>query len=131
MTGHMYLQKKIGNNYEQLALKKLQQQGWWCHLFSYNKNGQPCDIIACKDNKVMLIDVKHCNSKTFSFNRLEVNQRNCFKYFQMCGNSECYLMIYFEQEKDFYMLSFNDLLKAEQTGDKSVNVEKLRNENNY
>lgn len=44
--------KKIGNKYELEFLKILKMNGYWCHLFAYNKNGQPCDIIGVKDDEL-------------------------------------------------------------------------------
>lgn len=86
--------KKIGNEYENLFLEKLQSCGWWCHLFAYNKNGQPCDVIAVKDNIAYFIDVKHCEEKRFNFSNIQPNQLTCFEYAKKCGNVHTGFAIY-------------------------------------
>ena len=100
--------KKIGNKYEELFLKILQDKGYWCHLFSYNSSGQPCDVIAIKDNITHLIDVKHCNEDVFYFSRIESNQHNCFLYATQCGVSMDNLgfAIYSDKTESFHWLSF-------------------------
>lgn len=88
------INKKIGNDYENMFLKKLQSNGWWCHLFAYNKNGQPCDVIAVKDNIAWFIDVKHCEEKRFNFSNIQPNQLTCFEYANKCGNEHTGFAIY-------------------------------------
>lgn len=78
-------QKEIGNMCEYRLLSLLRKKGWWCHLFAYNTNGQPCDIIALKNNVGILIDVKHCSTDKFDTSRIEPNQKMCFEYAKSCG----------------------------------------------
>ena len=113
--------KNIGNDTEKMLLELLQDKGYWCHLFAYNKNGQPCDIIAIKDNEAWLIDAKHCEGKRFNFNRIEPNQRNCFKYAKSCGNNKTGFAIYFEETNKWRWLSYNDLEAYMRFNMKSVN----------
>ncbi len=113
--------KKIGNDTEQVALKILQEKGYWCHLLSYNKNGQPCDIIAVKNNVATFIDVKHCSEKRFAFKNIQPNQRTCFEYNEECGNTKTGFMIYFEQSNTWRWLSYECLCDFETYGFKSVN----------
>lgn len=70
--------KKIGNNCEKVCCKILAEKGYWVHLIAYNINGQPCDIIAAKCGVSALIDVKHCNTNSFSFSHIQPNQHSTF-----------------------------------------------------
>ena len=42
------MNKIIGNLYEGKLIDMLVKNGWWCHLFAYKPEGQPCDVIALK-----------------------------------------------------------------------------------
>lgn len=118
--------KKIGNDYEQLFLKKLQKSGFWCHLFAYNKNGQPCDIIACKNNTAYLIDVKHCEEDRFDFKNVQANQLTCFEYALKCGNANTGFAVWFENQANWYYLPYVDLKKFMDEGKKSIRYEFLK-----
>ena len=112
----MINQKKIGNETEQRFLDLLQEKGYWCHLFAYNKNGQPCDIIAIKDGKPFLIDVKHCDEKRFGFSNVRDNQRSCFNYYESCNNENCGFAIYFAKTGTWRWLSYECLDQFESYG---------------
>lgn len=101
--------KKIGNKSESVLLEILKNKGYWCHLFSYNDSGQPCDVIALKGDYHYLIDVKHCDSDVFYFSRIESNQHNCFRYANECGVAWKNLgfAIYSEITKDFHWLPYS------------------------
>lgn len=113
-------QKKIGNDTEKLCLDLLQRNGYWCHLFAYNKNGQPCDIIAIKDNKPFLIDVKHCSEDRFEFKNIQPNQRSCYDYAISCGNNKCGFAVYFEQRGCWKWIPYSIVRQYEERGVKSV-----------
>lgn len=85
--------KKIGNQYEKECCKLFAEKGYWVHLFAYNVNGQPCDIIAAKSGVSALIDVKHCNTSSFSFDNIRPNQHSTFKMARDKGIS-CGFAIY-------------------------------------
>lgn len=117
-------QKKIGNDTEKKCLELLSKLGYWCHLFAYNKNGQPCDIVAIKNDTALLIDVKHCDGDRFAFSRIEPNQRSCFEYALSCGNKNCGFMIYFEKEQAFNFVTFREIKNLETWGYKSVEFDR-------
>ena len=99
--------KSIGNKCEQALGKLLQSKGYWCHILEYNKNGQPCDIVAIKGDVSMLIDVKHCDKDRFNFSRIEANQKACFEYASsVCGVKNVGFAVYFESDGKFYWLPF-------------------------
>lgn len=83
------------------------------------RGSQPCDIFACKDNKVWLIDCKTLENKsgTFTFNRLEENQRSCFERFYETGNYNYWLAILFQNDVYFGCVSQTDFKEK-----KSINV---------
>lgn len=113
-------QKRIGDTTEQKCLDLLQAKGYWCHLFAYNKNGQPCDIVAIKKNQAWLIDVKHCDGDRFAFSRIEPNQRNCFEYNLSLGNSNLGFMVYYEKYGKFNWISYTFIKSLELVGEKSI-----------
>ena len=100
--------KGIGNDTEQLLLDKLQVKGYWAHLFADNYNGQPCDIIALKGDRALLMDAKHCDSGVFYYSRVEANQVGSFSYATQCGVSPKNLgfALYLASENQFYWLSW-------------------------
>lgn len=107
------MNKKIGNATEKKVIEMLAKNGYWCHLFGYKAEGQPCDIIALKNNKSVLIDVKHCISDRFDFVRIESNQRNCFTLATSRGNSNCGFVIYFEKSDKWKWLSMQEVFYNE------------------
>lgn len=71
---------KIGHRSEQKTCELLFKEGWWVHNFSQNKMGQqPCDIVAMRQNRNMLIDAKHCSKPYLATQRIEANQKTCFE----------------------------------------------------
>lgn len=115
--------KKVGNKSERDFVELMANKGWWCHLFAYNVNGQPCDVIALKDDRALLIDVKHCENDRFDFRRIESNQRNCFEMASKKGIKNCGFAIYFENQKSWRWLPFNDVTNLESWGYKSIRFE--------
>ena len=73
--------KSEGTKFEQEIANKLYENGWWVHLIQQNKNGQPADIIAVKDDTAVLIDCKDCKGKKFDLTRVEENQLNAMNSF--------------------------------------------------
>lgn len=118
--------KKIGNEFETKFATELKNKGFWCHIFEYNNNGQPCDIVALKDNEGTLIDVKHCEANRFPFSDIRPNQITCFEYAKSCGNEKCYFAIWFERKQGWYLLSLEQLKTALHYGMKSVSWEELQ-----
>ena len=78
--------KKMGNRFEQELCSILYANGFWVHNFTQNQAGQPADIIAAKNGKVMLIDAKVCSNNRFKLGRIEENQNLSMKLWNDCGN---------------------------------------------
>lgn len=115
--------KKIGNNTESLVLNSLKQNGYWCHLFAYNVYGQPCDIIALKNDTSFLIDAKHCSTDRFNFGNIEPNQLTCFAYARQCGVKNLGFAVFFEKRKELKWLPYDLVVKDKEQ--KSVGVVEL------
>lgn len=106
--------KKIGDKTENLLLKEISKFGYWCHLFAYNISGQPCDVVALKENKSFLIDVKHCKGDCFVTSRIEPNQHACFKYASSL-NINCGFALYNQVDNTFYWLDYRLVEKCPNT----------------
>ena len=120
------MNKDIGNKYEKKFVELLGQRGWWCHLFGYKPEGQPCDVVAIKGTttgtKAMLIDVKHCQGDRFAFKNIQSNQRTCFELAFQKGVTTCGFAIFFEDTKEWRWLSYKDVLDLEKGGHKSAKI---------
>lgn len=81
--------KKLGTAFEKFVCRKLAEDGWWVHFMIPDARGaQPCDIIAVKDGKAVIMDCKTSKDHIFRVGRLEDNQVYCFERWRQCGNSE-------------------------------------------
>lgn len=112
--------KKIGNEYEGLFVKLMQKKGYWCHIFAYNKNGQPCDVIAVKNNRPHFIDVKHCEENRFDFKNIQPNQITCYEYNEQCGNGNTGFAVWFEKQGKWFWLPYSYLKVLMNNNVKSV-----------
>lgn len=98
--------KSIGNEYEAKCVALLKKKGYWAHIFAYSASGQPCDIVALKDDGAILIDVKHCKGNTFYPNRVEPNQMTCFMLASRCGMTREGFAIWFDADGGFRWLPY-------------------------
>lgn len=85
--------KIVGNKKEEIVVKKLEELGYWAHIFAQKQNGQPFDIIACKNNKVIMGDVKSCLDGRFNFSRIEPNQYTAMELALMRGNNNVFFFL--------------------------------------
>lgn len=101
--------KKTGNNFEKEYAEILKRRGYWVTFLTPKKNigSQPCDLIAIKDNKPILIDCKTCKTKLFSINRIEQNQRQAYKRYSKCGNKK--YMIVIKYNNKIYEIDMKDI----------------------
>ena len=100
----------VGNNIEKQLCNLFQENGYWVYRMPNGLTGQPCDIVALKNNKNWLIDSKHSKSDKFLLSRCEPNQRTTFEYAtKYCGIKYCGFAIYFDKIKKFKWLSFKDI----------------------
>lgn len=116
------MNKKIGNEYEEKLVQLLASEGWWCHCFAYKPEGQPCDVVALKNNVPFLVDVKHCAEDRFSFNNIQPNQKNCFKLAYQRGNKNLGFCVYFAKYGWKY-IHYLTVERLEKEGCKSIKAE--------
>ena len=85
--------KKLGNDFEKEFADILSSMGYWVLMVTPKSyiNSQPCDLIAIKNNKPILIDCKTCKTHLFPINRIEENQIQASKKYFDCGNAEYYI----------------------------------------
>lgn len=114
--------KVIGNSTEQEFLKILKELRYWCYLTPDKVNGQPCDVIAIRDNVGWLLDVKHCNDNRFDFTRIEPNQLMCFEYNRILGNNNTGFALYFQRKCIWKILRYDVYCKYLRQG-ASVNAD--------
>lgn len=103
--------KQKGNEYERETSKLLFSLGFWVHQIIDSPSGQPCDIIASKNNNTYLIECKYVSGSTFNMNRLEENQLNSINLFQDCGNNKGLVFIHFENNNSNIFITLDDLLQ--------------------
>jgi len=87
--------KRLGSSFEKEYAEILSNKGYWVtFLFPREHIGsQPCDLIAIKDDRPILIDCKTCKSSLFPISRIEENQRLAFRKYRKCGNTKFILAI--------------------------------------
>lgn len=96
---------KIGNDSEKDFLSILNKKGYWAYRCPNTLTGQPCDVIAMKNNNNFLFDVKHCNEDSFVLSRIETNQEDCFDY-AVKKKIPCGFAVYFEKYNEWRFWSW-------------------------
>lgn len=115
--------RTLGGSVERMALAELSKRGWWCHLMAQGAQGQPCDIVALKDGRGMLLDAKRCQGTRFPLSRVEPNQRACFLLAESRGNHELGLIVWFEPLQEFRLISWRAVREANEAGKCSISAE--------
>ena len=124
--------KIIGNKFEKELAEILSKEGYWVTNITPKRHigSQPCDLIAIKNNKTILIDCKTSKTHLFPISRIEENQWQAYKKYKKCGNSNFVLAIKYENK--IYIIPL-DIIKKER---KSIELDTLSykwegaNENN-
>lgn len=93
--------KKTGTQFEQEMASFLAGYGFWTHRFQDNHNGQPCDLIAARNGHTYLFDCKDCMGNSFLIRRMEENQYNAMKLFELTGNGSGKFAIRFKAEETY------------------------------
>lgn len=117
-------QIKIGTKSEKNLAKLLRNFGFWVYNMPVKVNGQPCDIVAARENIIFLIDSKHTAKKpSFTFERVEPNQQSAMDYaVNFAHIKNVGFAIYFERDENWYWLSYSQYLETQK---KSVNISEL------
>lgn len=115
--------KSDGTKLEQAVAELFSKNGWWVHLLNANKSGQPADLIACKNQKAVLIDCKNCLSGRFLLKRIEDNQHLTAQKWFDTKNGFYLFCLNFPLQKQCYMIDYFSLLMA----DKTITAEYCKN----
>ena len=109
--------KRIGSTFEKEMAEMLSEKGYWVTLLEPRGHigSQPCDLIAIKCNKPMLIDCKTSKSHLFPISRIEENQWNASRRYFDCGNLDYYIAIKYNE--DIYMIPIDTIDKKAKTID--------------
>ena len=112
--------KSAGTQFEREFASRLAAEGFWVHRFQDNKNGQPCDVIAARDGEAYLFDCKQCAEPFFRLSRMEENQYNAMKLFEMMGNLPGMFAIKFP-DKTIYLVTYKKIKELQEAGFKRIN----------
>ena len=112
--------KAAGTQFEKEFSQTLSEHGFWVHLFQDNRNGQPCDVIAARSGRAYLIDCKDCQKDFFRLSRMEENQLNAMKLFELTGNGSGKFAIRFSPSET-YMVNYWQLATLRDKGYKKIN----------
>ena len=100
-----------GAGFEEEFSAALSRAGFWAHLLTQNKSGQPADVIAARNGVAHLIDCKRCSTKKgFDLSRMEENQVLAMQKWYRCGNGFGWFALQLPDES-VYMLSDHTLSK--------------------
>lgn len=112
--------KQAGNNFEKEFCEQLASDGFWAHFMGGNKNGQPADIIAVRNERAYLIDAKDCENDRFVFSRIEDNQDSAMRLWELCGNNQGLFAL--RTSEGVYMLPYGRIQAFQAFGYKSMNM---------
>ena len=120
-------QIKIGTKSEKSLAKLLRNYGYWNYNMPVKVSGQPCDIVAAKEEKILLIDSKHTAKKpSFTFERIEDNQKSAMDYMiNFAHLKNVGFAIFFERDEKWYWMPYVQYLSIEATGKGSANISEL------
>ena len=115
--------KQAGTEFEREFCEILAIDGFWSHFMCGNRNGQPADIIAVRNEKAYLIDAKDCQNDRFEFSRIEDNQHMAMRKWELCGNNQGLFAL--KTSKGIYMLTYGVVQVLEIAGVKSLNTKAI------
>lgn len=115
--------KQAGNEFEREFCEILAIDGFWSHFMGGNRNGQPSDIIAVRNEKAYLIDAKDCQNDRFEFRRIEDNQHMAMRVWELCGNNQGLFAL--NTSKGIYMLTYGIVQVLEMEDTKSLNMQSI------
>jgi hypothetical protein len=112
--------KQAGNKFEREFCEQLADDGFWAHFMGGNKNGQPADIIAVRNEVAYLIDTKDCKNDVFEFRRIEYNQDMAMIKWEMCGNNQGLFAL--NTSRGVYMLQYGVIQALQCVGLNQLNI---------
>ena len=115
--------KQAGNEFEREFCEILAIDGFWSHFMGGNRNGQPADIIAVRNEKAYLIDAKDCKNDRFVLSRIEDNQHMAMRKWELCGNDQGLFAL--NTSKGIYMLTYGMVQVLDMADVKSLNMKSI------
>ena len=115
--------KQAGTEFEREFCEILSKDGFWSHFMGGNRNGQPADIIAVRNEKAYLIDAKDCKNDRFVLSRIEDNQHMAMRKWELCGNNQGLFAL--NTSKGIYILTYGMVQILEMAGIKSLNMKSI------
>ena len=113
--------KQLGTEFEREVVTLLSKQGYWVHFITPDASGkQPFDIIASRDDRVIVGDCKTSKSKWFAVTRFEENQLTAFEKWFRTGNSSAFAFIKYNDK--VYQIPFRMI-----AGLRKINLEECEN----
>nr|DAO60887.1 MAG TPA: hypothetical protein [Herelleviridae sp.] len=104
--------KKVGNDFEREFCEILSEYGFWVHNFAQNKDGQPADVIAVKNDTPYLIDCKVCEKDIFKLSRVEENQILAMQHWLDTRNREAWFAL--NVKDDVLMITYHQMMYAKE-----------------
>ena len=118
--------KSKGTEFERFFGQLLAHNGYWAHVLQDNRNGQPFDVIATKDNVPYAFDCKECESDRFQLSRMESNQISAMTRWIETGNSNAYFAIKFDKTYNIYVVPFQTLNARRLAGVSSITEAEIK-----
>jgi Holliday junction resolvase len=117
--------KKSGSDFEHEFCKIASEAGFWAHKIQDAKNGQPADVIMCRNNIAALVDCKVCENDIFKLSRIEENQELAMEMWAKRGNEFTAFALKLNSIEEVRMISYFFLKGLKSTGFKQLNKEQI------
>lgn len=124
--GRRLSNKKAGNDFEDQFAELAGSKGFWAHRMTANVDGQPADVIICKNNIPILVDCKDCKNNVFKLSRIEENQELAMIKWLEKGNK--YALFALKIENDVWLIPFMILMNYKKAGIKQLNKTRILEE---
>jgi len=121
--GRRLSNKKEGNNFEAEFTELAGSKGFWAHRMTANVDGQPADVIICKNNIPILVDCKDCKNNIFKLSRIEENQELAMIKWIEKGNK--YALFALKVSSEVYIIPYEKLISLRELGTKQLNYSKI------
>lgn len=111
--------KKIGSDFEREIAEYFANKGYWAMVIPTDRQGQPCDVVVARNNKVMFFECKTCSTQYFTLDRIEPNQSMAMFLLNVYGNKNTFFV--FKHKEKIYIEYSRKVFKA----DRNINVTQL------
>ena len=116
--------KKSGTDFEREFCQLTKDYGFWSHMLNANMDGQPADVIICKNNTPVLVDCKDCKSSYFRLDRIEENQELAMERWIKKGNDAAFFAV--RMDENVWMIPFTFLKKIKDAGFSNISEKQIK-----